>query len=390
MKRIALITHNYPSKGVPVFVFVQQLVHQIVDMGYQVDVIAPQSITARVVRGAKLRPKQSTEKTEGGNSYKVYRPYYFTAGNIQNATVRKIVRWNHRQAIMSVLKGLNPDVVYGHFWSSVTPVATYCKQHNIPLFVACGEGDNALEEMVEAMSSEEIAELNSCMTGMISVSSENRRKCIRFGLISDERIVVLPNCVNTDLFAPKENPNLRKKLGVKDEDFLITFVGGFIHRKGAKRLTDAIEKIQDGSIKTIFIGAPMPPDIELPEGDSIVFKDRVEHDDIPQYLNASDLFVLPTLKEGCSNAIVEALVSALPVVSSDGPFNDDILNEKNSIRVNPMDIDQIASAIKRFKEDKEFYRSCKQNLIETRENYSIKGRAKNIVQFIENRINKNN
>ena len=386
MKKIALIASNYPSKGVPVLIFVQQLVHQIVDMGYEVDVIAPQSITARIVRGAKLRPKHNIEQTDKGNSYHVYRPYYFTAGKTSNKTVKKFVKWNHRQAILSILTKLSPDVVYGHFWSSVTPVAGYCKKKNLPLFVACGEGDNALEEMVDAMSKEQIAELNSCMTGMISVSSENRRKCIKFGLISEDRIIVLPNCVNTDLFVPSQNPELRKKFGVNKDDFLITFVGSFVHRKGAKRLTDAIDKIQDRTIKTIFIGAPMPPDVEMPEGNSIVFKGRVEHDDIPQYLNASDLFVLPTLKEGCSNAIVEALVSGLPVVSSDGPFNDDILNERNSIRVNPMDIEQIATAIKKFKEDKEFYNSCKEYLMGYRTNYSIFGRARNIVNFIESKI----
>lgn len=386
MKRIALIASNYPSKGVPIYIFVQQLVHQIVDMGYEVDVIAPQSITARIVRGAKLRPRHTVEQTERGNQYHVYRPYYFTAGNASNKALKKLVKWNRRRAVLSILATLNPDVVYGHFWSSVTPVAGYCKKKGLPLFVACGEGDNALEEMVDAMSKDQITELNSCITGMISVSSENRRKCIKFGLISDDRIVVLPNCVNTDLFLPNKNPELRKKLGVKDDDFLISFVGGFIHRKGAKRLTDAIAKIQDGSIKTIFIGAPMPPDVEMPEGDSIVFKGRVEHDDIPQYLNASDLFVLPTLKEGCSNAIVEALVSGLPVVSSDGPFNDDILNENNSIRINPMDLDQIAAAIKKFKEDKGFYCACNNYLMGYRTNYSIFGRAKNIVNFIGSKI----
>lgn len=386
MNKIALIASNYPSKGVPVFVFVQQLVHQIVDMGYEVNVIAPQSITTRIVRGAKLRPKHSLEHTEKGNPYHVYRPYYFSAGNCKYGVVKNFVSWNRKKAILSVLSNLDPDIVYGHFWSSVTPVADYCKKKKLPLFVACGEGDNALEEMVGAMNEVQIAELNSCMTGMISVSSENRRKCINFGLISDDRIAVYPNCVNTELFTPKKNSELREKLGVKESDFLIVFVGGFIPRKGPKRLSNAIEKIQDGTIKTIFIGAPMAGGEEMPEGDSIVFKDRVEHDDIPQYLNAADLFVLPTLKEGCSNAIVEALVSGLPVVSSDGPFNDDILNEQNSIRVNPMDVDQIASAIQKFKTDKVFYNSCKKYLLGYRNNYSIAGRAKNIIRFIESKL----
>lgn len=385
-KKIALIAPNYPSKGTPVYIFVQQLVHQLVDMGYDLNIIAPQSITSRIIRGTKLRSKHTQELTENGNKYNVHRPYYFSAGNSSNKALKSFVAWNYRNAILSVLRRLNPDVVYGHFWSSVVPVAPYCKRNNLPLFVACGEGDNDLENMVEAMTQEQIAYLNSCMSGMISVSSENRRKCINFGLISDERIVVLPNCVNVDLFTPGRNDELRDHLGVTKDDFLICFVGGFIPRKGPKRLSDAIEMVQDGTIKTIFIGSPMAGDVEMPEGDSIVFKGKVDHDDIPQYLQASDLFVLPTLKEGCSNAIVEALVAGLPVVSSDGPFNDDILNECNSIRVNPMDVPQIANAIKKFKDDKELYNSSKAYVLEHRIDHSIVERAKKIANFIESKI----
>lgn len=385
-RRIALISPNYPSKGTPVYIFVQQLVHQLVDMGYDLNIIAPQSITSRIIRGTKLRSKYTQELTENGNKYNVHRPYYFSAGNSSNKILRSFVVWTYRKAVLSKLRHLNPDVVYGHFWSSVVSVAPYCKKTNIPLFVACGEGDNALEAMVESMTKEQISELNSCVSGMISVSSENMRKCVNFGLISEERIVVLPNCVNVDLFTPSRNDDLRDDLGVTKDDFLICFVGGFIPRKGPKRLSDAIEMIQDGTIKSIFIGSPMAGDIEMPEGDSIVFKGKVDHDDIPKYLQASDLFVLPTLKEGCSNAIVEALVAGLPVVSSDGPFNDDILNECNSIRVNPLDISQIATAIKKFKEDKEFYDLSKAYLLEHRKDHSIAERAKKIANFIESKI----
>lgn len=60
------------------------------------------------------------------------------------------------------------------------------------------------------------------------------------------------------------------------------------------------------------------------------------------------MFCLPTLNEGCSNAIVEAIACGLPIISSNLPFNDDILDSSNALLVNPESVDDIASAIKQL------------------------------------------
>ena len=91
---------------------------------------------------------------------------------------------------------------------------------------------------------------------------------------------------------------------------------------------------------------------------------------------------MPTQKEGCCNAIVEALAMGLPVISSDGAFNDDILDENNSIRLNPNDVDAIAAAIKKLKEDKVLRQCMAEYSLSRHEEYSIQGRAKRIMEFI--------
>jgi glycosyltransferase involved in cell wall biosynthesis len=99
---------------------------------------------------------------------------------------------------------------------------------------------------------------------------------------------------------------------------------------------------------------------------------------------------LPTQKEGCSNAIVEALAVGLPVISSDGAFNDDILDKKNSIRVNPNDIDAIAEAISTLKGNHALRKDIFEYSKLRHEEYSIERRAEKIVKFIKLNIIKRN
>lgn len=380
IKSITVIARSYPAPGRMDLVFVQQLVHAIIDAGIKVTVVATQSIVHNLVHKVKFLPVHSQGITEKGNVYDIYRPYTLTFGNKDYFS--RFTKWYNKHAITSIVKDIDSDVLYSHFWSSALHVYEHAISSNRPLFVACGEGDDELEDMVANMSSEEIKCLASAATGIVSVSSENKRKCLAFGLASEENIDVFPNCVNTSIFHKMDVAEMKKQLGIRENDFVIGYVGNFIPRKGPDRIAKAITKLNDPQIRVMFIGKPFSGyayDFDCP---GIIHKGPLDHDLLPQYLNCADVFVMPTQKEGCCNAIVEALAMGLPVISSDGAFNDDILDEKNSIRLNPDDVDAIAAAIKKLKEDKALRQSMTEYSLSRHEEYSIQGRAKRIMEFI--------
>ena len=80
LKTVTLIAGNYPAPGHVSLVFVQQLVHAIIEQGVMVTVVAPQSLIHALFRGEKLLPKKSKGYTESGVEYDIYRPYSISFG----------------------------------------------------------------------------------------------------------------------------------------------------------------------------------------------------------------------------------------------------------------------------------------------------------------------
>lgn len=384
IKSITVIANNYPAPGHMMLVFVQQLVHGMIGQGVKVNVVAYQSIIHALVHRERLLPRHSKGVTEMGIEYDIYRPYSLSFGN--SNLFERLTKWYNRRSIRTRLKKIDSDVLYCHFWASALPVYEYALANSYPLFVACGEGDDALEDMVKTMPKEELARLAKAVTGVVSVSSENKRKCVKFNLAKEENVDVFPNCVNTEVFHKMDVSDMKQKLGVTENDFVIAFVGCFTKRKGPDRIAQAIKKLNDPNIKSMFIGKPFAGyayDFDCP---GILHKGSLNHEQLPEYVNCADVFVMPTQKEGCCNAIVEALAMGLPVISSDGPFNDDILDEKNSIRVNSDDVDALATAIKKLKDDVELRKSMVDYSLSRHKEYTIQGRTKRILAFVNKQI----
>ena len=377
--KIAIIADNYPSKGRPVFTFVQQLVHEIVDLGHDVYVIAPQSLTHALIRKNKIRPKFSIGTTKNGNTYKIYRPYTITFSN----HLKKVSNFTYKlkvKSISKIIKGIMPDVIYGHFWHSAYSGYEVAKELNIPLFVASGESTIKLKPQKHDNNLKEFA---NYVKGVVCVSTKNKNESIALGLTTAEKCIVIPNAIDVKKFYKIDKSEIRKKLGYSETDFIVIFVGSFIERKGANRVSEAINKLNDPSIKSIFIGNTMSNDNRfIPQSESILYKGPVEHNLIVNYLNCADVFVLPTLHEGCCNAIVEAMACGLPIISSDKEFNYDILDSSCSILINPMDIDQISENILKLKNDSELRKSMSISAYNTSLEHHIDTRTAKIMQYI--------
>lgn len=381
IKHICFVAEGYPTKNEPVYTFVKQLISSIADMGIKCTVIVPQSISTSILKGKEERPTFWVDKSKKGAEIEVHQPKYISLSSLKifNSSVSKYF-WNKAvNKAFNIIKE-RPDVLYGHFWHSAIELSRISKDFNIPLFIASGESKIKVRELFNKPTIDNfLTEVN----GVICVSSKNFIESFELGLSDKENMMVIPNAIDDELFFKEEKTIVRDKLGIQEHDFVVAFTGSFTHRKGVLRLSEAVNKLEN--VKAIYIGAGD----QEPTGDNILFSGKVHHDQIVHYLNAADIFVLPTLAEGCSNAIIEAMACGLPIVSSNLKFNDDILNCTNSIRVDSYNVNEISNAIIALKENPERLEMMSKSSLEIANSLNIKVRAKRIIEYMENQMVKN-
>ena len=377
-KQICFILDWYPTPTNNGCIFAKHLICAIADQGFDCVVIAPRIKNAQT----ENVPYERNEKTENGNLIRIFTPTYWHLTSRKQTM--KLSMNNHFKVVMKVIKkgSLHPDAVYGHFiYQCGLTAARVGKELGIPSYCACGENSLRLmpgnEPYSTGMKYAGWKEILNGLTGIISVSKYNKELLLENDFYKDEqRIAVFPNGFDSRKFYQMDKAEARKELGFPEDKFIIAFTGAFTQRKGIDKLNSALKNCDD--VYSIFLG-----DGELrPDCENILFCGKVSNDQVVLYLNAADVFVLPTREEGCCNAIIEALACGLPVISSDKPFNYDVLNAENSILVNPDDINEIAAAIKKLHADRRVREDMAQKSHEAGEKLSIERRASNIIDFM--------
>lgn len=372
MKKICIIAEDYPSKGKPSFPFVQQLAYCMSNEGFECTIIAPQSLSKCLIRRERLRKLRSIDTNPEGKRIVVYRPLIITFSNAASKWLNKISCFFFESAVARTLRKINGiRTVYCYFWHVGLMAAHVLLKSKVQLIVQASECEISVNEGY--LQQDILRRVN----GVVCASGKNYDESMEHGMITeDSRTVIIPNGFRDDEFFVMDQAKAREKLGFDLAAFIVAFVGGFEDRKGTRRLSSAIDRFQD--VYSLFIGKGNEP----PTCRNIIFQGAVDHGQLCIYLNSADIFVLPTNAEGCCNAIIEAIACGLPVVSSSKSFNNEILDDSYSIRINEESVDEIAEAIRLLKDDCELRSRMSEHAAEASARFKIKRRAQAITSFI--------
>lgn len=187
---------------------------------------------------------------------------------------------------------------------------------------------------------------------MSVVSSALKEKAITLG-ISEQKLRVIPNGVDLDLFAPMDQASCRGQLGLPLDARIILFVGALDPVKGLKYLLEAIAQIYNShkDLLVAIVGdGPLRQALtqktqELGLMNKVTFYGAMPHDKIPLWMNACDLFCLPSLREGWPCVLMEVLACGKPVVASRVGGVPEIVTEKNGYMINAQDVTQLAQGL---------------------------------------------
>ncbi len=376
IKDVCIIAPGYPYKEDPFFAFIRPVVGAMADAGYNCTVIAPQSVSVLPGKKKKIRPEEWYDISDGGIKIRILQPKILTFSNLRlrGYLLTGLAQMRAtRHCFNKYVK--TTDCFYAHFWRSAVIAGNIAQDKDIPVYVVTGESTVNVTSLYPYSYIETYLPL---FKGIISVSTKNLDESRELGLIKDDTpTIVLPNAVSENDFALIEKELAREQLGLPQDATIGLFVGYLIERKGPLRVLEAAKKI-DG-LKLVFLGKGE----QVPEGDQVLHVGSVPHSDMVKYMCAADFFVLPTEAEGCCNAIVEAIVCGLPVISSDKPFNYDILDESNSLLVNPRDVGQLSEAMMRITSNKDLRNKLARGAKEKAENLYINKRVERILRFME-------
>lgn len=374
-----LFVGNYPNPtNENLHIFFKNLICAVADLGVECCVISPVSVT-KYRKKLTLIPQIREEITKKGNKVTIYYPRFVSMSS-KNIGFFKTMHTTHKNYIRATITkikelGLKFDAAYGHFFLSGGLTAIHIGEKiGVPAFVAYGESSykTQVTKPYGDISKKEL----SGLSGIVSVSQKNSTELLEKGIFNDVPIFTCENAVDMSLFNRLTREQARAKFNFSKDDFIVGFVGSFIERKGDKRILEACKDLSD--VKLAFAGKGDTP----PSGENVIFCDSVNHDEIGDFLAAIDVFCLPTLNEGCCNAVLEAMAAGKAIISSDMSFNDNVLTSENSIRLNPNSIEEIREAIVKLRDDKEYRERLASKAKEDSLSFTIEKRAEKILNFM--------
>lgn len=187
----------------------------------------------------------------------------------------------------------------------------------------------------------------------IALSSDMEREMLDAGF-SRTQVVRMVNGVDTSKFFPSTNKEIDSRCFQLDGmPKILLYTGRLTNQKSLDTLlvafSKAITKVQ--GLHLVIVGDGENRDMledlsaDLGINRNVTFLRWVE--DITPYLRGANIFVLPSLSEGISNSLLEAMASGLPSIATDVGGSGDALgrDEECGLLIQPGNVEQLASSI---------------------------------------------
>lgn len=365
---------NFGAGGIEIHVL--QLVNNLMKRGHQITII-----TTRHPQGIEK------ETIEGLNIYYVGDKPMQCTGTFYRDSVYLFKSLNMRERFDIVHSQDYAGYGFAKHWNGNPHIVT---SHGTPI--------NVLKSILEVGNYKSSPKIPLVFKSHFSIAPVIFKKCDRIVTVSNElnedikcqykipgyKIITIPNGIDENKFKPIDSSELKKKIGI-ETDKLILFVGGISKQKGLHILINSFLEIYEGrkDIALLIIGSgPYLNKIKKKINkfrldNEIVFIDKLQNDELPQYYNMADVLVVPSLgMEGLPLVVIEAMSCGIPIIASRlGGIPTAIENMKNGILFEPGNALELSEKILELLNNKELA-----------DNFGKAGRKRAIEQFSLDRM----
>lgn len=299
---------------------------------------------------------------------------------------RKITLVSNIKSIIKLFKLMRKekyDIVHVH-----TPIASIlgrvaAKLARVPAVLYTAHGFYFHEEMSKKQykffyTIEKIA-ARMLTDWLLLQSKEDYELAITDKFLSKERIIHLSNGVdiwskfNSALIKEEKSVTLKKELDLNENSFVFTFVGRLVEEKGIFELMNAFIRIRKkySDAELVIIGETIDSERDQ---DAIVQLNKmlkypgIKHvgfrSDIPELLHISNVFVLPSYREGLPRSIIEAMAMEKAIIATNiRGCREEVFPDENGCLVEKANTEELYSAMEKLISNKDLT-----------ENYGIKSR----------------
>jgi len=258
-----------------------------------------------------------------------------------------------------IMRQYRPHIVHTRNWGAIEAVAA-ARLAGVPVVIHSEHGYEVDMFAGLPMRRRLFRRAAYAMTDVIfAVTRELRDFHARQAWIRPERMGVIYNGVDTLRFAPCRETRIamRSELGLPEESFVIGAVGRLVPIKDHHTLLEAAALLSRGGVdvRVLLVGSG-PEREKLQSQATDALEGRVcftgDSSRVPEMLNAMDVFVLPSLGEGMSNTLLEAMACGLPVLATNVGGNPEIIeNNLNGCLFTPGDAEWLADRLKLLARD---------------------------------------
>jgi len=245
---------------------------------------------------------------------------------------------------LPLIKRLNPDLIHAHeLISPATTAIAARKLFGIPV-VATVHGSGLSSDVLRLkrrfLGKTRLKILCREIAAFCVISAVIDRELATEGVPVQKRISI-PNGVDTGRFAPlapAQKKALRSRLALPAEARIVIFVGRLAPEKRVDLLTGIWRSVRQAVPRALLLilgSGPEEAGLKQRAGDGILFLGS--QPDVTPYLQAADLFVLPSAAEGLSLALLEALACGLPVIATSVGGNPEVIRHLETGWLTPPD-----------------------------------------------------